>query len=559
MTNSNICILPGERRTRRESSLKLLSREDDESAEESPLDFDDDSEDEWFATKKDKEIKKKRRTMSAKKLKKLVDISDRIQSSAPAKEKLNLNNSSGSGSQSTVSKENGNAEAPVKIKQELPDPDDEANNTSNSGQNDVAGKKEQSKKSVNNKNKPNVPAPLICKQEIIDEPQNTTSADTAAKNSTSVLQTLVPVKVEKLTKPPQITPDLSNLKRSNSPDDVVYISDSEDSPDVKPNPALLARQVNTNKVATINYSVGVLQQQPVGGYLVAGAAQNPGQFLPVNVTPGDQVFNTQPQLYNVAQQQPTQPVAFQMQSPTIVQQSIIRPNPTIVRMQDTPRAAPNQKFMVIQPNANNINQPNQFTNKNSQSQSSNFPTTPTMQSVNWFGARGSPQNYSSRQRGQGMVVVQGSPRGRGSPRSPMTPTRGGQRFSVRTPPNNVRSPGSGIRTPTQMAARTPSPMRGRVATSTIRPSPVRNLNFNRSPVKPANDVAPRNNSPDIEGTLVVSMTETGAFGYVVMLPDGGKISLTQDQLAKIRSDNGGTLPKTCKVPLNMQTEGFRID
>lgn len=499
--------------------------------------------------------------MSAKKLKKLVDI----QHSSSAKDKLNINTSSGSGLQSSVSsKVSGTAEHPVKIKQELPDPDDMTNNTPTSGLNTLASKKEQSKKHLNDsaKSKPNVPAPLICKQEIIDEPQNTTPDSPSTKNTTGVIQTLVPVKVENLTKTPPLTPDLSKLKRSNSPDDVVYISDSEESPDVKPNPAILAQQVNSNKMETINYSVGVLQQPPpVGGYLVAGTAQNQGQFVPVNVTPGDQVFNSQPQLYNVAQQQPTQPVAYQMQSPAIVQQSIIRPNPTIVRMQATPRAAPNQKFVVIQPNANNINQANQFGNKNTPSQTSNFPTTPTMQSVNWFGPRrGSPQNYSPRQRAQGMVVVQGqSPRGRGSPRSPMTPTRGGQRFSVRTPPNNVRSPSSNIRTPPQMTSRTPSPMRGRVPISPVRSGPVRNLNFNRSPVKPANDVAPRNNSPDIEGTLVVSMTESGAFGYVVMLPDGGKISLTQDQLAKIRSDNGGTLPKTCKVPLNMQTEGFRID
>uniref|UniRef100_A0A1B6GTD1 Bromo domain-containing protein n=1 Tax=Cuerna arida TaxID=1464854 RepID=A0A1B6GTD1_9HEMI len=569
-----------ERRSRRESSLKMLAREEngamgDESAEESPLDFDDDSEDEWFATKKDKENKKKKRCMSAKKMKKLADITDKFQHTSKDKDvdKLNLS-SLGSGFQSSTSVKVGNIsssspEQPVKIKQELPDPDDAASQlktVSTKTQKPV----ETPKIFVKDNSKMKKTPPVICKQEIIEETQHTTSTTPPNNN---VIQTLVPpvnvsnVKLEKASKPSPITPDLSRLKRSNSPDaDVVYISDSEDPPDIKPNPAMLVQQMNTNKEETINYSMSV-PQQPMGNYLVPGTPTNQGQFVPVNVAPGEQVFNAQSQVFNVAQQ-PTQPITYQMPTtPTLVQQ--IRPNPTIVRLQaPRPNLAPNQKFLVIQGNTNNVNQPNQFINKGPRAQGNSFPTTPTMQSVNWFGPRGSPQanvNYSPRHRGQSMVVGQGqSPRGRGSPRSPLTPTRGSPRFSGRTP-TNIRTPPSTVRTPTQVGARTPSPIRGRggpVAPG-VRAGPVRNLNFNRSPVKPVskpvNDIAPRNNSPDIEGTLMVSLTDSGGFGYVVLLPDGGKISLTQDQLAKIRSDNGGTLPKTCKVPLNMQTEGFRID
>ncbi|XP_046678473.1 uncharacterized protein LOC124366158 isoform X2 [Homalodisca vitripennis] len=559
-----------ERRSRRESSLKMLAREEngamgDESAEESPLDFDDDSEDEWFATKKDKENKKKKRCMSAKKMKKLADITDKFQHTSKDKDvdKLNLS-SSGSGFQSSTSVKVGNissssTEQPVKIKQELPDPDDAASQLKT-----VSTKTQKSVETpkifVKDNNKMKKTPPVICKQEVIEETQHTTTSTTPPNQS--VIQTLVPpvnvsnVKLEKASKPNSITPDLSRLKRSNSPDaDVVYISDSEDPPDIKPNPAMLAQQMNTNKEETINYSMSV-PQQPMGSYLVPGAPTNQGQFVPVNVSPGEQVFNPQSQVFNVAQQS-TQPITYQMPAtPTLVQQ--IRPNPTIVRLQaPRPTLAPNQKFLVIQGNTNNVNQPNQFINKGPRAQGNSFPTTPTMQSVNWFGPRGSPQanvNYSPRQRGQSLVVVQGqSSRGRGSPRSPITPTRGTQRFSGRTP-TNIRTPPSPVRTPNQVGARTPSPMRGRggPVTPGVRAGPVRNLNFNRSPVKPVNkpvnDIAPRNNSPDIEGTLMVSLTDSGGFGYVVLLPDGGKISLTHDQLAKIRSDNGGTLPKDLQSP-----------
>uniref|UniRef100_A0A1B6LJR7 Bromo domain-containing protein n=1 Tax=Graphocephala atropunctata TaxID=36148 RepID=A0A1B6LJR7_9HEMI len=555
-----------ERRTRRESSLKMLAREengamDDESAEESPLDFDDDSEDEWFATKRDKENKKKKRCMSAKKIKKFAEITSKDKDM----DKL------GSGFQNSTNVKVGNVpssskEQPVKIKQELPDPDDPGSQgktvtpkQSKSGETPKIFDKD------NNKMKKAQP---VVKQEIIEDPQHANTTPTIPSNHNSVIQTLVPpvnvsnVKKEKASKSAPITPDLSKLKRSNSPDqDVVYISDSEDSPDVKPTPAMLAHRMNPNKEETINYSI------PMGGYMAPGASSNQGPFVPVNVNPGEQVFNAQPQVFNVAQQ-PTQPITYQMPAAqTLVQQ--IRPNPTIVRLQaPRPNLAPNQKFLVIQGNTNNVNQPNQFMNKGPRPPGNSFPTTPTMQSVNWFGPRGSPQanvNYSPRQRAQPLVVVQGqSPRGRGSPRSPMTPTRGVQRFSGRTP-TNVRTPSPAARPPTQMGVRTPSPLRGRggPASPAVRAGPVRNLNFNRSPAKPvskpASEAAPRNDSPDIEGTLMVSLTDSGGFGYVVLLPDGGKISLTQDQLAKIRSDNGGTLPKTCKVPLNMQTEGFRID
>lgn len=543
-------IFSGERRTRRESTLKILSREDngDDSEEESPLDFDDDSEDEWFATKKDKEIKKKKRCMSVKKLKKLSDISDKMAHSMSVKEKANSNSNSMNGTPNNSGKGCTPSELPVTIKEEIVDFDEKTKIVPKphleapTQKSHHLGKSNHANSSTN---KQSVPAPMVCKQEILDEPPGT-KAEAPVNNMTSVIQRLVPVKVEKLTEP---TPDLSKLKRSNSPDDVVYISDSEDPTDVKPNPTILAQQLKAKPMETINYSMGVLQQ-PVGSYLMTG--------VPVGVNP-------QPQMFNMAQQQPTQNVTYQMQTPQLVQQPVIRPNPTLVGMQSSTRGGTNQKFVVIQPNTDSVNQPNQFANKNSQPQNNNFPTTPTVQSVNWFGSRGSP-NYSPRQRAQSMVIGPGhTTRGRGSPRTPMTPPRGGPRFSGRTPPNNVRSPGSVIRTSPQMGIGTPargigSPARGRgAATMQARPSPIRNLNFNRSPVKTPNNVLPRVNSPDIEGTLVVSMTESGAFGYVVMLPDGGKISLTQDQLSKIRSDNGGTLPKTCKVPWNMQTEGFQID
>lgn len=526
----------------------------DESEEESPLDFDDNSEDEWFATKKDKENKKKKRCMSAKKLKKLASAGEKVQHSTPAKDKLNLNSSF---SKSSVSfKESSTSEPLVKVKEEPCDPDESSQllkgtNSKQPVKSTPPTSLFQDSSNYKGTNTGDKGEPIVCKQEVMDEPS-------ISSTPTSVIRSLVRpvsnVKLEKAGKTAPITPDLSKLKRSNSPEsEVVYISDSEESPDIKPNTALLAKQLSSNKVETINYSMGILQQ-PVGNYLLPNAVQNPPQFLPVNVTPSDQVFNTQPQVFNMAQ--PGQPLPYQM-PPTqnIVQQPIIRPNLGIVRLQGQarPNLSPNQKFVVLQNNAN-VGPANQFMNKNPRAPASNLPTTPTMQTVNWFGARGSPQpnvNYSPRQRGQ-------SPRGRGSPLTP----RGSPRFSGRTPPNAVRTPGSMVRTPLQMGPRTPSPMRGRGAVTPVRPGPVRNLNFNRSPAKPVNKPPsdlPANDSPDIEGTLVVSLTDSGGFGYVVMLADGGKISLTQDQLAKIRSDNGGTLPKTCKVPLNMQTEGFRID
>lgn len=524
----------------------------DESEEESPLDFDDNSEDEWFATKKDKENKKKKRCMSAKKLKKLATAGEKVQNSTPAKDKLNLNSSVGKSSVSI--KEISTSEPLVKVKEEPCDPDEasqlllKGTSSKQSVKSTPPSSLFQDSSNYKGSNTVGKGESVVCKQEVMDEPQ-------LPSTPTSVIRSLVRpvsnVKLEKAGKTATITPDLSKLKRSNSPEsEVVYISDSEDSPDIKPSTALLAKQLGANKVETINYSMGVLQQ-PVGNYLIPNAAvQNQPQFLPVNVTPSDQVFNTQPQGFNIAQ--PVQTLPYQL-PPTqnIIQQPIIRPNPGIVRLQGQPRSnlTPNQKFVVLQNNPN-AGPANQFMNKNPRAATSNLPTTPTMQTVNWFGGRGSTQpnvNYSPRQRGQ-------SPRGRGSPLTP----RGSPRFSGRTPPNAVRSPGSMVRTPLQMGPRTPSPMRGRGAVSSVRPGPVRNLNFNRSPAKPVNKPPsdlPVNDTPDIEGTLVVSLTDSGGFGYVVMLADGGKISLTQEQLAKIRSDNGGTLPKTCKVPL-MQNEGI---
>lgn len=554
----------GERRSRRESSLKMFVREEnglvgDESEEESPLDFDDNSEDEWFASKKDKENKKKKRCMSAKKLKKLATVGEKPHSTpAKDKEKLNLNSSLNKSSVSV--KESSNSEPLVKVKEEPCDPD-EASQLLLKGKNSNQSIKctpstslFQGSSNYKGTNTVDKGEPIVCKQEVMDEPQPTSISSTPTSVIRSLVRPVSNVKLEKAGKTAPITPDLSKLKRSNSPEsEVVYISDSEDSPDIKPNTALLAKQLSSNKVETINYSIGVLQPA-VGNYLIPNAVQNQPQFLPVNVTPSDQVFNTQPQVFNMAQ--PGQPLPYQMPpTQSIVRQPIIRPNPGIVRLQGQPRPnlSPNQKFVVLQNNAN-AGPANNFMNKNPRAPASNLPTTPTMQTVNWFGARGSPQpkvNYSPRQRGQ-------SPRGRGSPLTP----RGSPRFSGRTPPNSVRTPGSMVRTPLQMGSRTPSPMRGRGAVTSVRPGPVRNLNFNRSPAKPVNKPPsdlPVNDTPDIEGTLVVSLTDSGGFGYVVMLADGGKISLTQDQLAKIRSDNGGTLPKTCKVPLNMQTEGFRID
>lgn len=547
--------------------MKLLSREengrdDDESAEESPLDFDDNSEDEWFASKKDKENKKKKR-MSAKKHRKPSDIIDKMQHTIPGKDKeidrLNLN-SSFSGFQSSVSVKVANKNHPqeplVKVKQEPFD--DFSSQSSNSSTPSKRGAKSPRQDHITATKEPSTfPTQGIrVKQEFSEEQL---AAPPNNSLPTNVLQSLVRpvanVKLEKALKAAPITPDLSKLKRSTSPDDVVYISDSEDLPDIKPNPALLQKQITPNKVVeTLNYSMSIPAQQPLNSFLVSNTVV-PNQFVPVNVAPGDQVFNAQPQVFNVAQPA-GQPLTFQVpnaQTMPVMQQPIIRPNQSEA---PRPNLNANQKFLVIQqPTANNVNQPNQFVNKGPRAPGGNFPTTPTMQNVNWFSPRGSPQaaNFAPRQRGA-------SPRGRGSPRGPTTPTRGVQRFAGRTPTNSPRTPTSMMRTPSPMT-RTPSPMRGRGITTPVRQAgPVRNLNFNRSPAKPPNK--PVNDipeSPDIEGTLVVSMTDTGGFGYVVMLPDGGKISLTSDQLAKIRSDNGGVLPKTCKVPLNMQNDCFRID
>ncbi|XP_054274386.1 uncharacterized protein LOC128994124 isoform X2 [Macrosteles quadrilineatus] len=533
-----------ERRTRRESSLKLLSKEengmDDESQEESPLDFDDDSEDEWFASKKDKEIKKKKekKLMSAKKMKKLADISDKMQQSKDS-DKLNPLTST---IKNNYNNKVGSSIEPVKIKEELPDPDETYNKL-------PSKTLEQANVDQTKESLPPKKQFISVKKEFMEGSQPNAMTAPVVSSQHSVIQTLVPpvnatnVKMEKASKP--IAPDLSKVKRSNSPEgDVVYISDSEDSPDIKPSLKLLNQR---NNVETINYVVPQ-QQPPMGNYILPGAPPNQGQFVPVNVA--------QPQVY-----QPTQPIAYQMQSPQqMVQQPVIRPNPTIVRLQATPtrpNIPQNQKFVVLQPNSNNTNQPNQFVNKGPRAQN-NFPTTPTMQNVNWFGGRGgSPRSnatYSPRQRGPLVTSPIQSPRGRGSPRgSPVTPPRGGPRFSGRSPatPNSMRMPA-------QVGPRIPSPLRGRGPVAAVRPGPVRNLNFNRSPAKPVskpvNEFPPESDSPDIEGTLVVSMTDTGGFGYAVMLPDGGKISLTQDQLAKIRSDNGGTLPKRCKVPLNTPSE-----
>lgn len=552
----------GERRARRESSLKLLSREengrdDDESGEESPLDFDDNSEDEWFASKKDKENKKKKR-MSAKKHRKPSDMIDKMPHTVPGKDKetdkLNLNSSlSGFQNSAKVGNKTVSQEPPVKVKQEPYDEFSSQSSNSLTPSKPLRVKSPRQDYTTPTKEVSNLPHQGIrVKQEFSEEQPVPPPSNPVL---TSVLQTLVRpvanVKLEKAQKPAPITPDLSKLKRSASPDDVVYISDSEDPPDIKPNPALLQRQIAPSKVVeTLNYSMSIPAQQPVNSYLMPNTVV-PNQFVPVNVAPGDQVFNAQPQVFNMAQPA-GQPLAYPQTLP-VIQQPIIRPNqPEAPR----PNLSANQKFLLIQqPRPNNVNQPNQFVNKGPRAPGGNFPTTPTMQNVNWFNPRGAPPaaNYSPRQRGA-------SPRGRGSPRGPATPTRGVQRFAGRTPTNSPRTPGSMMRTPSPMA-RTPSPMRGRgITTPTRQAGPVRNLNFNRSPAKPpakpVNDVP---ESPDIEGTLVVSLTDTGGFGYVVMLPDGGKISLTSDQLAKIRSDNGGVLPKTCKVPLNMQNDCFRID
>lgn len=598
-----------ERRSKRESKLKMMASnegniENSESEEEYNEFFDDDSSEEWHIPG----TKPKKPSRPARKLKKVSDVGDKddknknpLQIKEEFESHTGLPNISSSISITNNSykklSNSTNENIPVTIKKEIPDPeaDGKFEQFSLSG---VSQSIKQSNQSVTS-SKQNV---------AINSVKNAVNSSTEQRiqeklSNSNVIQTLVPY-----SKRSTLKLDVSKIKHSRSPEpdaDIVYISDTEEPQDVKPTKEQLLK---ASKVKTLNYSMA---QNNTGSYINNQTHVNVGTNPVYNVQ--SNTFLTQPNaVIPVQTQLQTQQIAYAMSSQTVMQPNqILRPQPTVIRMQSPPTGiSPNHKFVVIQPPGTNTlsptNQQPVFINKPGLSPAGNnaFSTSPRMQTVNWYNPRNtspisptSPQNplrmNSPRQRGQNYTVVQArspqqSVRGRGSIRSPSTPVRmprftartpnsspinvrtlkSGIRVSgvgVRTPGMGVRSPGMGVRTPSigsstsgvgvrtpNLGPRTPTtiirtpPSAGRG--DRMRPGAIRNLNFSQTPPK-QNQSDLGNPFPDIEGELKVGETDNGGFGYVVVLADGGKISLTSEQLAQIRSDNGGTLPKRCKVPI----------
>lgn len=597
--------------------------ENSDSHYESGDEDDDNSSDEWLTEVEKRRRRKRKPTISVRKLKKLTQLQEKLKSPVQ-KDALNVQNfyesnvSTIQNPGSTVSKSSfnylSNTETPtmqtVSIKQEIIDPGENTEVSHSQVQLSVRNFNEKPfQRDVKQNNQSNSCHQLPqCKQEPVEERE--------PESSQTVIKTLVPVLC-----PSTTGIDMSKLKRSSSPDpepesEIVYISDTDDSPDIKPDPKKL---MQTNQIKTINYSINLpdsqtkhsvqhnnIVNQSSHGFLspgISSTSQNQTlNYVPLNMM-GDQIYtntNSVPQATYLSQQNSVvavrnaQPalqsqgqIAYTqnyMSGQPVIQQQVIGSPQTVLRMPASPRqnVSSNQKFVVIQQQNTNSpsNQSPLFSNKSPVATNKIYPNT-SVQNINWYntqtsvpqGNTRSPQTvvrYSPRQRNQNFSVLQQqSPQQttvrRGQPRTPnqirvqrFTPPSSGrsQNSVIRTPsPSVIRTPGSNLRTPTPTnISRNVNPITPTRGRPNQMRGAIRNLNFS-SPktVRRLGDITPAEDPPDIEGTLVVGITDSGGFGYVVMLPDGGKISLSQEQLAKIRSDNGGTLPKTCKVPLNIQT------
>lgn len=609
-----------ERRTKRETQYKMLQvgnedAENSDSHRESSDENDDNSSDEWLTEVEKRRRRKKKPTISVRKLKKLTQLQEKLKSPV-RKDTCELNISSVQNPGSTVGVNSSNKLSSsettkmqaISIKQEVIYPGEDVDESHSQVHLSVHDFKEkqfqgdvkQIKQSSDNHQLP------VCKQEPTEEKEPDLSQ--------TVIKTLVPVLC-----PSSTGIDISKVKRSSSPDpepepEIVYISDTDEPLDIKPDPKKL---MQANQIKTINYSMNLpdsqtkrsvqhdtIVNQSAHGFLspeLSSSSQSQTvNYVPLNVI-GDQLYtdtnsvhqtpylsqqnsvvavrNTQPPLQSQGQIAYTQNY---MSGQPVIQQQIIGSPQTVLRMSASPRhnVSSNQKFVVIQqPNTNSpTNQSSLFPNKSPVSANKIYPNT-SVQNISWYNPQTSlpqtntrsPQTvvrYSPRQRNQNFNVIQPqSPQQttvrRVQPRTPnqirvqrFTPPSSGrsQNSIIRTPSSSaIRTQGSNLRTPTSVSRNVNpiTPTRGRP--NQMRGA-IRNLNFSPSKsVRRLGDITPAEDPPDIEGTLVVGITDSGGFGYVVMLPDGGKISLTQEQLAKIRSDNGGTLPKTCKVPLNVQT------
>uniref|UniRef100_A0A1B6DQB7 Bromo domain-containing protein n=1 Tax=Clastoptera arizonana TaxID=38151 RepID=A0A1B6DQB7_9HEMI len=529
-----------DRRSKRESQLKLLnfSEENDEESESDEVlseIYDDDSSEEWQVP--GTKLKTKKRTLSKKA--KMAELADKEDEKKNCSKISDESKSSLNEGVQTVSKKKS------KIKKEKSKKDSVKNDN-----NSVIIKEEviipKVESTVNQF--PEIPVPMKVEQE-----------NACGKSIEKINVTQSTLSFNKETLPKM---DISKIKKSESPEpesDVVYISDTEDSVDVKPDKKDLPK---VTPVKRINYSANqnalhttYSNQTPTISTSNPPYTVPPNTFMPQQYNPNS--VQTQHMAHN---QTPIQRTQLPYPQQTGLQQTQIpHPQPSAVQMQNLPTGTQSNNYGIIQRSP--TNQAMYISNSRAGGNTL-FNTSPRMQTVNAFNSRNlsvpvrgtSPQRMNSpRQRGQNYNMMvrlspQQSPRGRGAIRSPrMQGFSPNSNINYRSPQPGVRQLNGMVRTPNSatgnMNPRTPTSV-GRVV-GNIRQGVARNLQFSESPQRQNT----RNSLPEIEGELKVGETDNGGFGYVVVLADGGKISLTSNQLAQIRSENGGILPKRCKVPL----------
>ncbi|XP_075228840.1 uncharacterized protein LOC142328739 isoform X2 [Lycorma delicatula] len=574
-----------ERRSKRETQMRFMNADYDgrfgldesEEDDEEYFEEDDDSEDEWVACPSKR--KKKQQNVN-KRIKKLNSLTEQIK--FQPEQQSNNNN-----------RRNNSVMPPneIKIKQE---------NIKTEKQDYIRIKSEADLnyvEPVNLKQEP--PSYPVIKQEV-NVPSQTVVRTlvklTTPVNKVPIKKSLSPepevicISDEDPDSPPDVKPIVDDLRSIKTVDCVVPLVDQR----IGPRP---------------QYQQGGVQNQYVPQYpsnsnmgVTYTTARDSNQMY-VNSMP--HVSSYMPQVRGSPQQQQQQQVIppvrsparqtvmYQqsMTSPTLKQspQSFINNSKSNLPSNSSPQARNNQNFYISPQNSKTIspNSNRSFVNNSSQQQLNKSPVpqqnfirspTPVQQRSPRASGPASMQAIQSllppspgrgRPRLQQNIRMQ-TPSPRGSSVRSMSPQQisnkiGSSPQSIlrqRSPlvtQRNVtpqRTPGTSYNSPSNTRFQT-----NKATNQSPAPQAKRNLSFN-SPTRPVRQQPPEpplqiintgniisKNATTVEGKLLVGLTDDGNYGYHVVLPDGGKVTLTNSQLAELRAKNGGSLPPKVGVPM----------